>query len=176
MKTTTVVNRRVYVLALASAGISVGLGRSPATGQTREAQPPFEMSAQEGPFREVADAFMSAAAAGDAPKSARLLSPAASAKAGADAVERFLAREVLPFFAQFKEVARSVTVARTAGVTGFAFYMYMVSKTGELRPFVIYVVEEGGAKVVANVLVDHLVEGRHCIQTGAAWQCPNFSG
>jgi hypothetical protein len=73
-------------------------------------------------------------------------------------------------------VARSVTVARTAGVTGFAFYMYMVSKTGELRPFVIYVVEEGGAKVVANVLVDRLVEGRHCIQTGAAWQCPNFSG
>jgi len=26
------------------------------------------------------------------------------------------------------------------------------------------------------VLVDHLVEGRHCIQTSAAWQCPNFSG
>ena len=31
-------------------------------------------------------------------------------------------------------------------MTGFAFYMYMVSKGGELRPFVIYVIEEGGAK------------------------------
>ena len=62
MKTTTVVNRRVYVLALASAGISVGLGRSPATGQTREAQPPFEMSAQEVPFREVAHCIQTGAA------------------------------------------------------------------------------------------------------------------
>ena len=96
---------------------------------------------------------------------------------GQAAVKRKLRRsEVLPFFAQFKEVAGSVTVTRTAEVTGFAFYMYMVSKAGELRPFVIYVVEEDGAQVVANVLVDRLVEGRHCIRTGPSWKCPDFSG
>jgi hypothetical protein len=134
------------------------------------------MSAQQGAFRGVADEFMAAAAAGDAIKTARMLSPAIAVKADQEGVERFLAGEVLPFFAQFKEVAGSVTVTRTAEVTGFAFYMYMVSKAGELRPFVIYVIEEDGAKVVANVLVDRLVEGRHCIRAGAGWRCPDFSG
>jgi hypothetical protein len=103
-----------------------------------------------------------------------MISPAIAAKTGLEGVERFLTGEVLPFFAPFKEVARSVSVTRTADVTGFAFYMYMVSKTDELRPFVIYVIEEGGAKVVANVLVDHLVEGRHCLQAAAGWKCPDF--
>ena len=104
-----------------------------------------------------------------------MLSPAIAAKTGPEGVERFLAGEVLPFFAPFKEVARSVTVTRTADVTGFVFYMYMVAKTDELRPFVIYVIEEGGAKVVANVLVDLFVEGRHCLKVAAGWKCPDFS-
>jgi hypothetical protein len=67
-----------------------------------------------------------------------------------------------------------VSVTRTAEVRGFAFYMSMVSAMDELRPFVIYVIEEGGAKVVANVLVDHLVEGRHCIKVPTRWKCPDF--
>lgn len=103
-----------------------------------------------------------------------MLSPSAATKAGPEGIERFLAGEVLPFFAPFKEVAGSVSVTRTADAPGFAFYMYMVSKTGELRPFVIYVIEEGGARVVANVLVDRLVEGRHCLKVPTGWQCPDF--
>ena len=174
MHACTMVNFRVYALALASAGISLGLDHAPATGQSREAPPAFEVSAQQGAFRGVADEFMAAAAAGDTIRTARMLSPAVAAKAGRESVERFLAGEVLPFFAQFKEVARSVTVTRTAEATGFAFYMYMVSKAGELRPFVIYVIEEDGAKVVANVLVDHLVEGRHCMRAATGWKCPDF--
>ena len=82
---------------------------------------------------------------------------------------------MLPFFAPFQEFARSVSVTRTADVPGFAFYMYMVAKTGEMRPFVIYVIEEGGAQVVANVLVDRLVEGRHCLKVAAGWKCPDFA-
>lgn len=132
------------------------------------------MADQERPFRELAEEFIAAAAAGDAARTARMLSPAAAAKAGQDGVDRFLKGEVLPFFAPYKELARSVSITRTADVTGFAFYMYMVSKAEELRPFVIYVIEEGGAKVVANVLVDRLVEGRHCLKVPGGWQCPDF--
>jgi hypothetical protein len=40
----------------------------------------------------------------------------------------------------------------------------------------MYVVEEDGARVVANVPVDRLVEGRHCIHAGASWKCPDVSG
>jgi hypothetical protein len=29
---------------------------------------------------------------------------------------------------------------------------------------------------VANVLVDHFVEGRHCAKVSGGWQCPNFGG
>jgi hypothetical protein len=137
--------------------------------------PEMEMAGQDEPFRSVAEDFIAAAAAGDRAKVAGMLSPAAAARTGAEGVERFLAGEVLPFFAPFRELARSVTVTRTADVTGFAFYMYMVSRSEELRPFVIYVIEEGGARVVANVLVDRLVENRHCRKVPGGWKCPDFS-
>lgn len=145
-----------------------------ATAQTRAAVPDFSMAGQQDAYRSVAEEFVAAAARGDKMKTSRMLSPATAAKAGADGVDRFLAGEVLPFFAPFQEFARSVSVTRTADAPGFAFYMYMVEKTGEMRPFVIYVIEEGGARVVANVLVDLFVEGRHCLKVAAGWKCPDF--
>ena len=146
-----------------------------APAQARAAPPEAELEVQQGLFRTVADEFITAAAAGDAIRAARMISPAAKAKNGPEGLDRFLTGEVLPFFAHFKKVGSSVTITRTADVPGFAYYMYMMTKTDELRPFVIYVVEEGGAKVVANVLVDHLVKNRHCILVGARWKCPDFS-
>jgi hypothetical protein len=173
---------RCCKLALAAIAVAATLSafaQSPAGGQAlaqaRAATPDFAMSAQQEPFRSVAADFMAAATAGDATKATRMLSPAIVARTGPDSVERFLTAEVLSFFSQFKDVGSSVTVARTAEVTGFAFYMYMLSKTDELRPFVIYVIEEGGAKVVANVLVDHFVATRHCARVAARWKCPDFS-
>jgi hypothetical protein len=148
--------------------------RDQAMAQTRAAAPDFAMAGQQDAYRSVAEEFVAAAARGDKMKTARMLSPATAAKAGADGVDRFLAGEVLPFFAPFQEFARSVSVTRTADAPGFAFYMYMVEKTGEMRPFVIYVIEEGGARVVANVLVDMFVEGRHCLKVAAGWKCPDF--
>jgi hypothetical protein len=169
----------IVLAAMACAAIPIAPGYGPGTSgqilaQARAGSPDFEMAAQQSQFRSVAEEFVAAAAAGDRTKTARMLSPAAAAKTGAEGIERFLAGEVMPFFAPFKEVGGSVTVTRTAEVTGFAFYMYMVSKTDEFRPFVIYVIDEGGAKVVANVLVDHLVEGRHCLRVAAGWTCPDF--
>lgn len=170
---------RIALAAVACAAMPTALGYSPGPGQAltqaRTAPPDFAMAAQEGPFLRVAEEFVAAAAAGDRAKTARMISPAIAAKTGPDGVERFLTGEVLPFFVPFKEVAGSVSITRTADVTGFAFYMYMVSKSGEFRPFVIYVIEESGAKVVANVLVDRLVEGRHCLREAAGWKCPDFS-
>ena len=89
-----------------------------------------------------------------------------------EGVEGYLAGQVLPFFAQFKDIAKSVTVAPTADLPGYAYYMYMVSKTDELRPFVIYVVDEGGTKVVFNIIVDHLVESRHCARVPTRVEVP----
>jgi hypothetical protein len=169
---------RIALMMLALAATTLALVATPhrnvAMAQARPAAPDFAMAGQQDAYRCFAEEFVAAAARGDKTKTARMLSPATAAKAGADGVDRFLAGEVLPFFAPFQEFARSVSVTRTADAPGFAFYMYMVEKTGELRPFVIYVIEEAGSKVVANVLVDLFVEGRHCLKVQTGWQCPNF--
>jgi hypothetical protein len=135
----------------------------------------FEMPVQQEPFRRVVEEFIAAAAGGDSSKIGQMISPDIASRTGPEAVERYITGQVLPFFAEFKEIAGSVTVTRTADAVGFAFYMYMVSRTNELRPFVIYVIEESGAKVIANALVDYFVDGRHCTRIADGWKCPDFS-
>ena len=169
----SILARTLFFIAAVLTGI---LLVSPPGGRAQGNPPPVEMSAQQEPFLAIAHQFMAAAAAGDTAKAKALISLATAARAGPEGVEQYMAQQVLPFFGAFKEVGKSVTVTRTAEVTGFAFYMYMLTRTRELRPFVIYVIEEGGAKVVANVLVDHFVEGRHCTKVEGGWQCPDFSG
>jgi hypothetical protein len=123
------------------------------------------MSESQAPFRRAADQFVAAAAAGDAARLAAMISPRMRERAGDDAVRRVIATEVVPFFADFQEVGRSVTTANTTdqfGHRGFVYYLYAVPRGGgEQRPFVLYVVAEGGEPVIANVLVGRLVEGRH---------------
>ena len=155
--------------------VAMTIVAAPVFAQT-PAPPAIDAPAQSDSFRRIADDFIAASATGDATKAAQMISPVIAAKTGRQSVDRYLAGQVFPFFAQFKEVGRSVTITRTADVTGFVFYMYMVSKTEEFRPFVIYIIEEDGAKVVANVLVDNFVEGRHCARVAAGWKCPDFRG
>ena len=63
--------------------------------QARPGVPDFELAAQEVPFLSVAETFITAAAAADQRKLAGMLSPAIVARSGAEAVERFLAGEVI---------------------------------------------------------------------------------
>jgi len=147
-------------------------GHSPILVQ-QQTPPGFDLPGSES-FRQVAEEFIAAAAAGNMAKMMRMISPDMVRRTGREGVERYLADNVLPFFAQFKETGRSTSITRTAGVPGFVFYMYMVSKTDQLRPFVIYVIEENGAKVVVNILPDKFVEGRHCAFEAGRWKCPDF--
>ena len=160
------------------------LAASPlAFARSAEASPTFVLTQAPSPgtlpgqlpeFRRIADEFIDAAAAGDANKVTRMLSAKLRERTGGDSVQRYVVGQLLPFFAPFKELAKSVTITPTADVAGFAFYMYMVSGNDELHPFVIYVIQEEGSKVVANVLVDKFVEGRHCTHVAAGWSCPDF--
>jgi hypothetical protein len=109
-------------------------------------------------FRPVADLFVATLVAGDATKGLDMISPNLLKAAGRDAVQGVLRNQTLPFFAAFKELGRSVTVARTGdefGNEGFVFYLTMMPKHGASRSFAVYVVEENGAKVIANILLDH---------------------
>lgn len=77
---------------------------------------------------------------------------------------RVLNGQVITFFADHTELGRSATTTNTTdagGHTGFAYSMYSIPKSGQQKPFVIYIVEESGQKFVANILVNRFVEGRH---------------
>ena len=124
----------------------------------------LEMQAASAPYRAYADRWIALARTGNVADLARTISPSMTSRAGAEAVRRNLETRVVPFFAQAPGVGKSVTVTRTTdafGHGGFAFYMYAVPKDGAPRPFVLYVIDEGGARVVANVVVDHYVPDRH---------------
>ena len=71
----------------------------------------------------------------------------------------------MPFFQRGRAIGRSTTITRTtdaAGHSGFAFYQWLEMRDGSpARPFTVYVVKEGDRVVVANIVPDQLVAGRH---------------
>lgn len=124
----------------------------------------LRMADDAAPMRRAAERFVEHARRGDAAGSAAMLSRALVDRIGPAGAERAMREQVLPFFARGGEIGRSVTVTRTtdaAGQQGFAFYMWLARADGEPRPFTVYVVEERGAPVIANVVPDRRVEGRH---------------
>lgn len=107
---------------------------------------------------------MKSAAAREAAAVEKMLSPAIVARAGKDGSQKVLSGQAIRFFADHKDLGRSVTTTNTTdagGNLGFAYSMYSVSETGEQNPFVIYIFEEYGRRVLANILVNHFVKGRH---------------
>ncbi|MFN0182793.1 MAG: hypothetical protein ACKVQR_03130 [Aquabacterium sp.] len=114
-------------------------------------------------YRAGADAFIREAMAGNAGAAMALLSPALVERSGEAGIRRAMQQQILPFFSQGQGVAPRVTVSRTTdavGHAGFAFYLWLEQADG-LRPFTLYMVNEGGRIVVANVVPDRRVEGRH---------------
>lgn len=125
----------------------------------------LRMAQEAAPMRAAADAFVARALAGERDAALAMLSPTLVARMGPDAVARALDAQILPFFQRGRQVGRSTTVTRTtdaAGSSGFAFYQWLEPRDGgAARPFTLYVVREQGRLVVANIVPDRLVEGRH---------------
>jgi hypothetical protein len=142
------------------------MGLSPPAGAAQASvAESIQMSEDAAPLRRVADEFVVLALAGDGTAVRRMLSPNLVERLGEASVQRALQQQILPFFAQGRGTARSVTITRTtdaAGSQGFAFYMWLAPAAGgDARPFTLYTVREGGRIVVANIVPDRLVEGRH---------------
>ena len=140
--------------------------QAPAVAQgTASVAADLRMAQDAQPFRRTAEAFVASALAGDAAQARAMLSPALIARSGEAAIRRALDTQILPFFALGTAPGKSVTITRTtdaAGQQGFAFYMWLqTTDASALRPFTVYVVEEQGRFMVANVVPDRLVEGRH---------------
>jgi hypothetical protein len=125
----------------------------------------LRMAQDSQPFRQAADEFIARSMAGDVAGTQSLLSRSLVERTGGEAVTRALQSQIVPFFQRGREPGRSVTIARTtdaSGQQGFAFYMWMeYAEAPTARPFTVYVVREQGRLVVANIVPDRLVEGRH---------------
>lgn len=157
------ITRRLLLLAPVAPLLAAASGSFAA--RPGDANADIRMAAEAGPFRQTADRFVERAMAGDAASVLAMISQQMLDRVGAGAVRRALDAQIVPFFVQGEKVGRSVTITRTtdaAGQTGFAFYMWMQPRGGgEAKPFTLYIVEEQGRKVVANVVPDRLVPGRH---------------
>lgn len=115
--------------------------------------------------RQTADDFIAKAMAGNVAATQAMLSANLVARIGADGARQALQQQIVPFFVQGQQLGRSTTVTRTTdanGSSGFAFYLWLQPKAGgEALPFTVYVVDEAGRRVVANIVPNRLVPGRH---------------
>jgi hypothetical protein len=147
------------------AAAAAAVNAQPAPSGTDALRAELEMPGRSAPFRAMAELFVARAHAGDLPGSQALLSQALVERSGEAGIRRALEAQILPFFQHGRELGRSVTVAQTtdaAGQTGYAFYFWLQPQDGSaLRPFSVYVVQERGRLVIANIVPDRRVEGRH---------------
>ena len=125
----------------------------------------IQMAADSAPFRMTADDFIARAMAGDVAGTQALLSGQLVGRIGEAAARQVLQAQILPFFQRGRAPGGPVTVTQTtdaSGQSGFAFYLWMqYAEVPTARPFTVYVVKEQGRLVVANVVPDRRVEGRH---------------
>ena len=163
--------RLASLLAVALAAATTLGAQTTRTTATKTAMPTTESSAAqdlemmnaEAPFRGTVEAFIASATSGDAARVEAMISQNLREQAGAAAVANVVRTQVLPFFADVRKLgARTITLTTDQfGSRGYTYYTYALPASGEPKPFVLYVVREGGKIVVANVLVNRYVEGRH---------------
>lgn len=147
--------------ALLLAGL-LGTAPAPAAG---DAGSELQMAQQSEPFRELAEAFVARALAGELAATQAMLSRAMVERSGEANVRHALAAQILPFFRSGLAIGNSRTITRTtdaSGQQGFAFYLWLTQRDGGApRPFTVYAVDEAGQARVANIVPDRLVPGRH---------------
>ena len=126
------------------------------------------MAKEAEPYRRTAEEFVERAMAADTPATLKLLSRTLVERMGAEQARAVLQRQLQPFFVNGRGIGKNGGIARTTdsnGNPGFTFYLWLLPKAAsgisEARPFVLHVASERGQRVVANVLPNQRVEGRH---------------
>lgn len=76
---------------------------------------------------------------------------------GPDKLEQNIASTLVPFFNDFKQFDKNMTVAPTRdawGNEGYSFYQSFITKSGDRKKFVLQMVIEDGQIVIANLTPD----------------------
>ena len=160
--------RRLHTVLLALCVVLVSMPTAqaqPAASPPADVAADLRMTEDAAPMRAAAEHFTARAMAGNQRDTLAMLSPALVSRLGRDAVAQAMQTQIVPFFRRGRGIGRSTTITRTtdaAGHSGFAFYQWLEMRDGSpARPFTVYVVREDDRVVVANIVPDRLVEGRH---------------
>lgn len=109
------------------------------------------------------DEFIKYAVNGDVDAMLRIITPDAVRLHGEN-VRKELTGKVVPFFSQYEKLhnVKQINPARDVlGHRGWSYYTYIVTKTNEVKPFAISVIEQNGKLVILNVDVANCMKGRH---------------
>jgi hypothetical protein len=121
----------------------------------------LSMQAGVGPYREMAERLVDLLVAGDAAGVIRHFSPNFAEHLGLPVVERVFTEQMLPFFNGATGLGNTSTVTYTHdafGSQGYAFYLALKGPDGP-KPFAMYLVNESGRIVLANVVLDKVYSG-----------------
>jgi hypothetical protein len=116
----------------------------------------LNMQAESKPYKVLADWAVARLRAGDAKAVMDRFSPNFMQHLGRPAVERAFREQMVPFFAGSANVGNGTTITKTHdgfGSEGFAFY-FTLNGPEKGKPFVLYVVNEKGNLVVANIVLN----------------------
>lgn len=109
--------------------------------------------------------FVGIAVRGDESSLVALVSPNVIRTVGPESVAHKLKNEVIPFFSRYQRLHNVKQINPASGLrgstVGYWIYTYIVTLTGDVRPFSIVIVEEEGGLFVSDVIVDRCEENRH---------------
>jgi hypothetical protein len=136
-----------------------------AKSQPAEASPSeyLDMEAEAKPYKVLADWAVARLRAGDAEAVMDRFSPNFTGHLGRPAVERAFREQMVPFFAGSTKVGNGTTITKTHdgfGSQGFAFY-FTLDGPEKGKPFIMYVVNEKGNLVVANIVLNKTYADMH---------------
>jgi hypothetical protein len=123
----------------------------------------LDMHASAEPFNALAEEVISQLMEGDASGLRTHFSPNFLNQIGQHTFEQVCEDLLVPFFKTAHALGKSSTVTYTTnafGSTGFAFYRTIIEGVNE-KPFIIYMVQENGRIVVANVVVNKTYADMH---------------
>ena len=120
------------------------------------------MEADSQPYHEMADWLVQQLTGGNAGAVIGNFSPNFISQLGLPTVIQVFEEQMLPFFAgQVLGGGRTVTFTHDSfGSSGFAFYLTVMGSGGE-KPFVLYVVNENGRLVMANLVLNKTFADMH---------------
>jgi hypothetical protein len=115
-------------------------------------------------YRNTLERFVQLAASGDASSLMGMISGEAIRSEGVETIRASLKDEVIPFFSQSMRLHNVTSInpaVGASGCVGYWFDTYIVTGTGEVRPFTIVIVREDGRLMGQNVIVNKCRQNRH---------------